>query len=203
MKAFAVALAATRVVITRATVFVVEVAQPLLGSCDRVVEQGSRGSRGGYPLAALGSTRLVLEKKIRPLLSDERFGKAGPCPPPPSLSFRLFFFLWVVKFFLSFVSEKHAQYIYICCLFALLARGCGRHGRRCSSHSLGGPPSHDRRHGRLERRGCRSTPRRMGAAEAARQAAGIAAAKRCFRPRFTTTFVIIAAELYLAFLYSL
>ena len=32
-------------------------------------------------------------------------------------------------------------------------------------------------HGRLERRGCRSTPRRMGAAEAARQAAGIAAAK--------------------------
>ena len=48
-------------------------------------------------------------------------------------------------------------------------------------------------HGRLERRGCRSTPRRMGAAEAARQAAGIAAAKSarpllCFRPRFTTTF---------------
>ena len=32
-------------------------------------------------------------------------------------------------------------------------------------------------HGWLERRGCRSTPRRMGAAEAARQAAGIAAAK--------------------------
>jgi len=32
-------------------------------------------------------------------------------------------------------------------------------------------------HGRLERRGCRSTPRRMRAAEAARQAAGIAAAK--------------------------
>ena len=32
-------------------------------------------------------------------------------------------------------------------------------------------------HGRRERRGCRSTPRRMGAAEAARQAAGIAAAK--------------------------
>ena len=31
------------------------------------------------------------------------------------------------------VSEKHAR----CCLFELLARGCGRHGRRCSSHSLG------------------------------------------------------------------
>jgi hypothetical protein len=31
-----------------------------------------------------------------------------------------------------------------CCLFELLARGCGRHGRRCSSHSLGGPPSHSR-----------------------------------------------------------
>ena len=48
-------------------------------------------------------------------------------------------------------------------------------------------------HGWLERRGCRSTPRRMCAAEAARQAAGIAAAESarpllCFRPRFTTTF---------------
>ena len=63
-------------------------------------------------------------------------------------------------------------------------------------------------HGWLERRGCRSTPRRMCAAEAAQQAAGIAAAESarpllCFRPRFTTTFgfnfrFIIAAELYLA-----
>ena len=38
------------------------------------------------------------------------------------------------------VTEKHARR----CLFAPLARGCGRHGRRCGSHSLGGPPSHSR-----------------------------------------------------------
>ena len=38
------------------------------------------------------------------------------------------------------VTEKHARR----CLFAPLARGGGRHGRRCGSHSLGGPPSHSR-----------------------------------------------------------
>ena len=41
---------------------------------------------------------------------------------------------------MEYITEKHARR----CLFAPFARGGRRHGRRCGSHSLGGPPSHSR-----------------------------------------------------------